>query len=587
MPCLTRHDTTRHDTTRHGYFYQFILDWLNSEGFFIFWLLILGITASQTTYSFMFRSLYDFKTEFLILACDIAVIFINAVLLDFIIYCLLKKTKTFLRIIKFVFLLVSICMFLADLFTIYYWKLPLNSIMLDFVMMTNIRETGEFLSVYLFNAYLWFFFLAVSVVLFILWRVFLFIYRQKRLFVILVICGFILGIFASERVIHKSGGYPRILNSVGLYRISYMLFKDFQGRQEYMKMSEQSSPEIHLTKNESNIPYAIFIVGESTCRNHMSLYGYSLPTSPELTKLKEQGGLYVFDDTVSTHAGTMANLQKIFTFYRYGALGKWFEYTSLFRILHAAGYYVTWISNQESASVGGTSASSFYFRQCDARYFTEAFKESGYNANNYDEMLLPLIDKAMLSVYEKNFYIVHLMGTHFHYHKRYPEKFNKFSYEDEPEGFDGITDSQRTVRANYDNAILYNDFIVREIIRKFEEKNALVIYISDHGEEVYDSLNFFGHYDGLSRNMIEIPMLIWVSSKFSSNYPELEQRIASSIHRPFMTDDMIHVVLDIMGIETEEYDPAKSVINPKFDASRQRIHEGKLYDKENGLHEVQ
>ena len=115
----------------------------------------------------------------------------------------------------------------------------------------------------------------------------------------------------------------------------------------------------------------------------------------------------------------------------------------------------------------------------------------------------------------------------------------------------------------------------------------MIIYISDHGEEVYDNLNFFGHYDGLSRNMIEIPMLIWVSDEFSRTYPELEARIASSVNRPYMTDDMIHTVLDLMGIETDEYDPAKSIINPKFDASRPRIYSGHLYDKETGLHEIQ
>ena len=35
--------------------------------------------------------------------------------------------------------------------------------------------------------------------------------------------------------------------------------------------------------------------------------------------------------------------------------------------------------------------------------------------------------------------------------------------------------------------MLYDDAIVDEIIRRFEDKDALVIFISDHGEEVYDT----------------------------------------------------------------------------------------------------
>lgn len=116
------------------------------------------------------------------------------------------------------------------------------------------------------------------------------------------------------------------------------------------------------------------------------------------------------------------------------------------------------------------------------------------------------------------------------------------------------------------------------------DKDAIVIYVSDHGEEVYDSLDFMGHAEGMmSRNMIEIPMLIWVSEKFSAARPELTQRIAASVHRPYMTDDIIYTVLDIAGIETEDYHPSRSVINPAFDASRPRIYSGHIYTKEAGF----
>ena len=143
---------------------------------------------------------------------------------------------------------------------------------------------------------------------------------------------------------------------------------------------------------------------------------------------------------------------------------------------------------------------------------------------------------------------------------------------------------QKILRAQYDNAILYNDFILGEIIKRFEDKNAIIIYISDHGEEIFDTMNLLGHNDGvLSPNVIEIPFIIWLSEKFAVSYPELEARIASSVHKPYMTDDMIHTVLDIMQIETHGYDPAKSIINASFDITRPRIYSGHIYDKEKGL----
>ena len=76
-------------------------------------------------------------------------------------------------------------------------------------------------------------------------------------------------------------------------------------------------------------------------------------------------------------------------------------------------------------------------------------------------------------------------------------------------------------------------------------------------------------------------MIVWMSPSFRAAYPDLERRIAESTERPFMTDDMIHVLLDIMGIETKDYDPTKSVINERFDASRVRVYgKNKDYEKE-------
>ena len=45
-----------------------------------------------------------------------------------------------------------------------------------------------------------------------------------------------------------------------------------------------------------------------------------------------------------------------------------------------------------------------------------------------------------------------------------------------------------------------------------------------------------------------------------------------------MTDDMIHTILDLADIHTPEYDPAKSIVNDQFDASRPRIFNDLNYD---------
>ena len=350
-----------------------------------------------------------------------------------------------------------------------------------------------------------------------------------------------------------------------------------------LQQAMNANTPIVITKNESSIPYFVYIVGESTSRNHMSLYGYDLETSPLLSKRKD---IYIFDDVISPHANTTAVLKKLFCFYDYESSGSWYDYQTLFNILNAAGYYTCWLSNHERRP--GWDPRTVYSSQCAYRDFTDKFKGSQYHSDTYDEKLLPLIDEFLSIKQDKKFLAVELLGAHVHYYKRYPKEFAKFTANDEKDSYKTLTDSQKQTRAEYDNAILYNDYVVNEIIKRFEDKNAIIIYAPDHAAEVYDSMNFTGDGDGMrSAFMIEIPFLVYLSDKFKESYPDLDLRIKSSIHRPYMTDDVIHTILDIMGIATPDYDPAKSIINENFDSSRKRIYAGCEYIKGKGLIAIQ
>ena len=146
----------------------------------------------------------------------------------------------------------------------------------------------------------------------------------------------------------------------------------------------------------------------------------------------------------------------------------------------------------------------------------------------------------------------------------------------------GSNKEMKELRACYSTAVRYNDSIMNAIIKRFENKDAIVIYTSDHGEDLMDiNDKVAGHSEvGINTRMVEIPMLIYLSKTFRSKRPELAKRIQLSINRPFMTDDMIHSILDIMGIKTSGYNPKLSVFNKQFDAKRKRYCGKKLYRRE-------
>ena len=350
-----------------------------------------------------------------------------------------------------------------------------------------------------------------------------------------------------------------------------------ENMQKFTQMMNGGTSHPAISSNESTIPYVVYILGESTSRHHLGLYGYHLDTTPCMSALEENGELYKFTDVISPNSSTIPVLEKLFTFYRKGAKGDWYQYTDLFSILNVAGYHTVWLSNQEYTGIYGY-AGRFYAERCKVSAFTQLRNsESATIQAPFDEALLPLLDRELRKAAKKNFIVVHLYGTHQHYKDRYPATFRAFTPDEE----EGESSRIRQTRAEYDTAIRYNDSIINAIIRRFERKNAIVIYAPDHAEDVlHVNKKIAGHGEiGVNRFMVEIPMMIYTSKKFREAYPDLDRRMCQAVNRPFMTDDMIHALLDLMQIKTPGYKPAYSVFNQQYNAARIRYCGGKPYRK--------
>ena len=191
------------------------------------------------------------------------------------------------------------------------------------------------------------------------------------------------------------------------------------------------------------------------------------------------------------------------------------------------------------------------------------------------------MDDAIAHGSGKDFYVIHLMGGHGLYYFRYPYLFTKFLKDDLAAPENSYSEAKRTEIAQYANAIYYNDYIVSSLIEKFADKNALVVYLPDHGEAVYDNdSNMSGHVEEHpNRYMLEVPLIIYGSPAWRAAHPEKWQQICVAVQRSYMTDDMIHTLLDLFDIRTPEYDASKSLVNAAFKVHRTRIVQGVDYDR--------
>ncbi|MGX2971196.1 phosphoethanolamine transferase [Helicobacter sp. T3_23-1059] len=366
----------------------------------------------------------------------------------------------------------------------------------------------------------------------------------------------------------------------------------------------------------------MLIIGESTQRNYMSVYGYPLPTTPHLGALQKSGNLYAFRDIVAPATHTNEALKYALTFHNYENKEiAWHTQMNIIDAMKALGYKTAWFSNQDSISVWGNVFQAISKRA----HFTQYSTNRGSLENAlYDEILLKMFAKYRANqdlreskIYTRDshtdaqdssesnaqdlhsnsqisqdsqFIVFHLMGTHGHYEHRYPKDKATFAPQDlrakSLDRFYGedkkpLNDAQLQMRTDYANVVAYNDEIVAQIIKEFENDEAIVFYFSDHCDEVFDERDFLGHtYSFVSRYMVEIPFMIYMSDKFKKAHPNIEKRVKKAQNLPFMTDNFMHAFFDLLGIECADLDYKFSLFSPKFNANRARIIYGVDYDKE-------
>ena len=317
----------------------------------------------------------------------------------------------------------------------------------------------------------------------------------------------------------------------------------------------------------------------------MNLYGYPLPTTPYLNSLQQHGNLFVFNDIVAPNSHTDIVISKLLTFSNYENESiPWFKQMNLIDTMKLAGFHTWWFSNQEAISIFGNAPQVISTRS-DNLYNVATMNNN--SSTNLDKVLLTMFDSIMPNHEKPSFFIFHLMGTHGNYAERYPHSFDIFDadslrdYHVDTMNGEPLDGGQLYAKFTYANAVLYNDYIVHEIITRFQNSESIVFYLSDHGDEVYDFRNFVGHSVNIvSRNMLEVPFMIYVSDSFKQKYPKVIQRIQNAQNIPFMTDDFIHAFLDIVGVQSPDFIPTRSLFNEHYNTNRARIIAGKDYDKD-------
>ena len=343
--------------------------------------------------------------------------------------------------------------------------------------------------------------------------------------------------------------------------VGYMQYQEqLAGMQELLDQNKKLPPIMNLVEANAEQPKTlILVIGESTNRQHMSLYGYPRQTTPKLDALRNQ--LTVFNKVIGPRPYTIEVLQQVLTFADQENPDLYLTTPSLMNIMKQAGYKTFWITNQQTMTKRNTMLTNFS-QQTDEQFYLNNSRDQ--NSRSYDENVIEPFQKVLADPAEKKLIIVHLLGTHMKYEYRYPPEFARFN--DRAGLADWATPDQIPVINNYDNAVLYNDEVVANLISSFSatNPNGLLVYFSDHGEDVFDSPGhkILGRNEGRpTEPMYAVPFFTWESESWKKQHPRDLRKFAD---RPYQTSHFIHTWADLAGLRFEGFDSTKSLVSKDF-----------------------
>lgn len=409
-------------------------------------------------------------------------------------------------------------------------------------------------------------------------------------FILLGICGctIFISLFKtqSSKEIDQWGSKYSAICQDAFSRVAYSGWAPVAVKKEIrnaVKNSINASKEKLSTEDDSlNV---VLIIGESYIKSHASLYGYYLNTTPLLCKESNSKNLFAFNDVISLYNSTSPTIKNLLACNSLGLNEQWMNNPYIPIIFKASGFKVYFWDNQKN--VGDNTwdfTLNFYLHHPEI----EAISYTSFNEQVFenDYGLVVNFIQQRFPTDADNFCMIHLWGQHVDPQSRYPQtkQWMHFTKDSITVKHHWLTSEMRQDIAEYDNATRYNDWVVSRIIEHYRNTNAVMVYLSDHGEEVYDWRPSKGRNANpmnkeVMKYQYQIPFMIWCSDKYKQRHPEIIQAIEASVNKPMSSDIVCNMLFHLAGIRTRYYRPQLDILSPQYHCPRRIVQDKYDYDK--------
>ncbi len=292
----------------------------------------------------------------------------------------------------------------------------------------------------------------------------------------------------------------------------------------------------------------VFVLGETARAANFSLGGYSRPTNPALSRIKD---LIYFPEVVSCGTSTAISVPCLFS--DMGRAGFDAEEAkardNLIDIALRTGLDVQWYGNNTDCKGVCRSVPE---RRVDRTKHPEACIE---DRPCLDGALFEDFFDSLSDIKSDRFTIIHTLGSHGPgYHLRYPADFEQFKPACREVDFAKCSIDE--IINAYDNTLLYDDYLLAMTIERLtaisDRVDVAMLYVSDHGESLGEN-GLFLHalpYAIAPDTQTRVPMIFWASPGFKKRLDVEPTCARSQAQESLSHDHIFHTLLDLLQVRS-------------------------------------
>lgn len=304
------------------------------------------------------------------------------------------------------------------------------------------------------------------------------------------------------------------------------------------------------SRNASKPVVLFLVVGETARSENHELDGYSRQTNPLLSNLD----IVNLGPSTACATSTIPALRCLFSKFSKDEINyvKFATHENLLDVAAHAGISVEWYDNDWTFAEGGVTN-----RIKVDRLYSRTDLDACSSGECDDAVFFDVFDKVIAETSQSKLVVIHLVGSHFPYYRRYPAEFEIFKPACNSPVLSTCTPDE-IVNA-YDNSIRYTDFVLSKFIEKLKNQNKIasaLLYTSDHGESLGEG-GVYLHSAPIAaapHQQTSVPFFVWMSPSYRTaldiGIDCLKKKAGAGVSH----DNFFHTALGLLDVKTAERD---------------------------------